>query len=77
MSGIQPGARYPHPITDFRCAAQAVANALTAEEQGYDAFVIGHFAEPGLAEARAAVRIPVIGLGEATALEQQRNGQWR
>jgi hypothetical protein len=68
MSGIQPGARYPHPITDFRCAAQAIANALTAEEQGYDAFVIGHFAEAGLAEARSVVRIPVIGLGEATML---------
>ena len=27
--GIQPGARYPGPITDFRCAAQAIANAHT------------------------------------------------
>ena len=66
--GIQPGARYPGPITDFRCAAQAIANALTAQEQGYDAFVIGNFQEAGLAEARSAVRIPVIGLGEATML---------
>jgi hypothetical protein len=68
VSGIQPGARYPHPITDFRCAARVIANALTAEEQGYDAFVIGNFGEAGLAEARSAVRIPVIGLGEATML---------
>jgi Asp/Glu/hydantoin racemase len=68
VSGIQPGARYPHPITDFRCAAQAIANALTAQEQGYDGFVIGNFGEPGLAETRSAVRIPVIGLGEATML---------
>ena len=66
--GIQPGARYPGPITDFRCAAQAIANALTAQERGYDAFVIGNFGEAGLAEARSAVRIPVIGLGEATML---------
>ena len=66
--GIQPGARYPGPITDFRCAAQAIANALTAQEQGYDAFVIGNFGEAGLAEARSAVRIPVIGLGEAAML---------
>ena len=55
-------------LTDFRCAAQAIANALTAEEQGYDAFVIGNFQEAGLAGARSAVRIPVIGLGEATML---------
>jgi allantoin racemase len=27
--GIRPGARYPHPITEFRCAAQAIANAST------------------------------------------------
>jgi allantoin racemase len=46
--GIQPGSSYPHPITEFRCAAQAIANAVTAE-QGYDAFVIGHFQDAGLA----------------------------
>ena len=66
--GVQPGARYPYPITEFRCAAQVIANALSAQQQGYDAFVIGHFQEPGLAEARSAARIPVIGLGEATLL---------
>jgi len=66
--GIQPGAQYPHPITEFRCAAQVIANALTAQQQGYDAFVIGHFQEPGLAETRSAVWVPVIGLGEATML---------
>jgi allantoin racemase len=68
VSGIQPGSGYPHPVTEFRCAAHAIANALTAEQQGYDAFVIGHFTDAGLAEARSAVRIPVIGLGEATML---------
>lgn len=68
VSGIQPSARHPGPITDFRCAARVIMNALTAEEQGFDAFVIGNFGEAGLAEARSAVRIPVIGLGEATML---------
>jgi Asp/Glu/hydantoin racemase len=66
--GMQPGGRHLHPITEFRCAAQVIANALIAEQQGYDAFVIGHFQDPGLAEARSAVRIPVIGLGEAAML---------
>jgi allantoin racemase len=65
VAGMQPGDRHLHPITEFRCAAQVIANALSAERAGYDAFVIGHFQEPGLAEARAAVGIPVIGLGEA------------
>ena len=68
MHGIQPGDRYLHPITEFRCAAQVISNAIAAQEQGYDAFVIGHFQEPGLREARAAVEIPVIGLGEITML---------
>jgi Asp/Glu/hydantoin racemase len=66
--GLQPGDRYLHPITEFRCAAQVIANALSAEQEGYSAFVIGHFQEPGLYEARAAVDIPVIGLGEVTML---------
>ena len=66
--GIQPGDRYLHPISEFRCAAQVIRNALSAQEQGYDAFVIGHFQEPGLREVRAAVDMPVIGLGEATML---------
>ena len=68
VAGIQPGDRHLHPITEFRCAAQVIANALSAESAGYDAFVIGHFQEPGLGEARAAVGIPVIGLGEAAML---------
>ena len=66
--GIQPGDRHLHRITEFRCAAQVIGNALSAERAGYDAFVIGHFQEPGLAEARSAVGIPVIGLGEAAML---------
>jgi Asp/Glu/hydantoin racemase len=68
VHGIQPGDRYLHPITEFRCAATVIKNALTAVREGYDAFVIGHFQEPGLGEVRAAIDIPVIGLGESTML---------
>ena len=68
VHGIQPGDRYLHPLSEFRCSAQAIRNALSAQRQGYDAVVIGHFQEPGLQEARASVDIPVIGLGEATML---------
>jgi allantoin racemase len=66
--GIAPPDRFFHPLTEFRCADQAIRNALTAEREGYDAFVIGHFQEPGLTECRGAVDIPVIGLGEAAML---------
>jgi Asp/Glu/hydantoin racemase len=68
VHGLDPPDHLFHPLTEFRCAAQAIRNALEAERTGYDAFVIGHFQEPGLLEIRGAVDIPVIGLGEATML---------
>ncbi|GAA0683927.1 aspartate/glutamate racemase family protein [Kitasatospora atroaurantiaca] len=68
VHGMTPGDRHLHRLSELRCSMQAVRNAIAAQEEGYDAFVIGHFQEPGLAEARAAVDIPVIGLGESTML---------
>jgi allantoin racemase len=68
VHGIAPPDRFFHPITEFRCAEHTIRAALAAERAGYDAFVIGHFQEPGLTECRGAVNIPVIGLGEATML---------
>ncbi|MEJ0017043.1 MAG: aspartate/glutamate racemase family protein [Acetobacteraceae bacterium] len=68
VHGMAPPDRHFHPITEFRCAQQAIRGALAAERAGYDAFVIGHFQEPGLTECRGAVDIPVISLGEATML---------
>jgi Asp/Glu/hydantoin racemase len=43
-----------------------VDNALEAAARGYDAFVMGHFQDAGLYEARSALRIPVVGLGETS-----------
>lgn len=68
VHGLDPPDRSFHSLTEFRCAAQVIANALAAEKAGYDAFVIGHFQEPGLIEIKAAVDIPVVGLGEANLL---------
>lgn len=68
VHGLSPPDRYFHPLTEFRCAAQTIRNAIAAERDGYDGFVIGHFQEPGLIEARGAVDIPVIALGEAVLL---------
>jgi Asp/Glu/hydantoin racemase len=68
VHGLDPPDRHFHPLTEFRCAAQTIRNALEAEQAGYDAFVIGHFQEPGLLEARGALEIPVVGLGEASML---------
>lgn len=68
VHGLDPPDHLFHPLTEFRCAAQTIRNALEAERAGFDAVVIGHFQEPGLLEIRGAVNIPVIGLGEANFL---------
>jgi Asp/Glu/hydantoin racemase len=52
-----------------------ICNAVRAEREGYDAFVIGHFQDAGLYEARSAVKIPVIALGEASMLYSCQLGQ--
>jgi Asp/Glu/hydantoin racemase len=66
MKGMRPPDRDFGRLTEFRCSIQVVDNALAAEQQGFDGFVVGHFQDPGLYEARSAVRIPVVGTGEAT-----------
>ena len=43
-------------------------NAWKAQQQGYDAFVIGTFAEPVLRELRSLVEIPVVSAFEASML---------
>src|SRR4030095_6736349 len=75
VHGMPPPDRYLSPLTEFRCAAQTIENALKAQQQGFDAFVIGHFQEPGLIQCRSAIDIPVIGLGEATMLYACTQGQ--
>jgi len=42
--------------------------ALVAEREGFDAFALGCFFDPGLRAARSLVDIPVVGLGETCAL---------
>jgi len=44
-----------------------VENTIAAERDGFDGVVLGCWADP-LWEARAAVDIPVVGIGEATML---------
>lgn len=68
VRGVSPPDKYFHPITEFRIAGQVIRNTIDAERQGYSAFISGHFQEPGLNESKAAVDIPVLGLGESTML---------
>ncbi|HEY1370533.1 MAG TPA: aspartate/glutamate racemase family protein [Gaiellaceae bacterium] len=66
VHGMSPPDRGFGRLTELRCSVIAVDNALRAEEEGYDAYAMGHFQDPGLYAARSAVRIPVVGLGEAS-----------
>lgn len=68
IRGITPYDSYAHALVELRCSREMICNAVQAERDGYDAFIVGHFQDAGLYEARAAVDIPVIGMGEATML---------
>ena len=68
IKGITPHDSYAHAIVEFRCAREVICNAVRAEREGYDAFIIGHFQDAGLYEARSVVDIPVLGMGEASML---------
>lgn len=73
--GIDPPDTMLHRLTETRCGMRAVAGAVAAEADGCDVFLIGHFQDSGLHEARSAVNIPVLGLGETTMLHACTLGQ--
>ena len=61
-----PPATTTHALTEMRVAANFIRNAVEAERQGYHAVAINHFQDAGLMEAKSAVGIPVLGLGETS-----------
>lgn len=73
MHGMQPGTyRSNYPGMDIRHAAfqyihgmQFMANAVAAQEQGFDVYAISTLPEPALREIRALVDIPVVAYGES------------
>jgi Asp/Glu/hydantoin racemase len=75
IHGITPHDSYAHPLVEWRCAREMICNAIKAEREGYDAFIVGHFQDAGLYEARSAVDIPVLGLGETSMLHACKLGQ--
>jgi allantoin racemase len=51
---------------EFLDTAEVMDNGLRAENDGYDAFVLGNIFDPGLHELRELLNIPVLGLCEST-----------
>src|ERR1043165_6630435 len=75
IKGITPYDSYAHALVEMRCAREMICNAVRAEREGYDAFIIGHFQDAGLCEPRSAASIPVVSLGEAAMLYSCQLGQ--
>jgi Asp/Glu/hydantoin racemase len=65
---ITPSVTTLHALSEFRFARAAIRGAIDAQRQGYDVYFMNHFQDAGLAECRASVDIPVLGLGETTLL---------
>lgn len=61
-----PPATTTHALTEFRIGRSLIRAAIEAEQQGYAAAAFTHFQDAGLMEAKSAVDIPVLGLGETT-----------
>jgi allantoin racemase len=53
-------------VASEKVAPLVVAKTKYAESQGYDAVVVNCMLDPGVAEAKRAVKIPVVGTNEAT-----------
>jgi Asp/Glu/hydantoin racemase len=68
FTGVNPPASTTHALTEYRIGAAIARNVVRAEREGYDAVAITHFQDAGLHEAKSAVDIPVLGLGETTML---------
>jgi allantoin racemase len=58
------GAHYR--FLEYHDTREVIYNAIRAEKEGYDAFLIGNITDAGLREAREMVNIPVLGLSETS-----------
>jgi Asp/Glu/hydantoin racemase len=58
------GAHYR--FLEYHDMKEVLSNAVKAEHEGYDAFLIGNITDAGIREARELVNIPVLGLSETS-----------
>ena len=61
---MTPSVTTVHALSEFRFSRAVVRGAIAAERDGYDVFFMNHFQDVGLYDARASVKIPVLGLVE-------------
>lgn len=65
VAGLDQPHSHIHRLGETRSAYQVIAGNLDVARRGFDALVVGHFQDGGVHELRAALDIPVVGLGEA------------
>ncbi|ANN67838.1 aspartate/glutamate racemase family protein [Bordetella bronchialis] len=66
--GRTPSGSLGNAYVHHRVLEPILDNAVRAEREGYDAFVLGSYSEPFLRELRSAVDMPVASLTEASLL---------
>src|SRR3984957_13545484 len=67
-AGVPPGRTLYSPYAYHVLLRQVIENFVAAEEEGYDAVVIGSYSEPFLRDSRSAVNIPIVSMAESTLL---------
>ena len=66
--GRLPAEVHRYPYAKLVLQLDVIEFAMRAEREKFDAFVIGSFSEPFLAETRSVLSIPVVSLAEASLL---------
>lgn len=66
--GRTPSGSLGNAYVHHRVLEPILGNAVRAQREGYDAFVLGSYSEPFLRELRSAVDIPVVSLTETSLL---------
>ena len=66
MQGVErsAGIGQHYRLLEHHDTSEVIENALRAQQQGFDAFLIGNISDAGIHEAREQVAIPVLGMGE-------------
>lgn len=66
--GRLPAEVHRYPYAKLVLQMDAIEFGLQAEREGFDAYIIGSFSEPFLAETRSVLEIPVLSLAESSLL---------
>jgi len=68
FEGSSPTEIYRYPYLKHRILSTIIENGRQAQADGYDAFILGSFSEPYLAELRSLLSIPVVSMVESCCM---------